>query len=50
MYINNFQITTKKVDISLKKNRSGSILQDQRGRQGGGWNKTKVHGVEFIKI
>ncbi|XP_028167675.1 uncharacterized protein LOC114358018 [Ostrinia furnacalis] len=49
MYINNFQITTKKVDISLKKNRSGSTLQDQRGKQGGGWNKTKVHEVEFIK-
>lgn len=49
MYIHNFQITTKKVDISLKKNRSGSTIQDQRGRKSGGLNKTKVHEVEFIK-
>ncbi|XP_022823752.1 uncharacterized protein LOC111354499 isoform X2 [Spodoptera litura] len=49
MYINNFQITTKKVDISLKKNRSGNTLQDQRGKKGGGWNKTKEHEIEFIK-
>lgn len=48
MYINNFQVTTKKVDISLKKNRCGNILQDQRGKKGGGWNKTKDHEIEFI--
>ncbi|CAK1590203.1 unnamed protein product [Parnassius mnemosyne] len=49
MFTYNFQISSKKVDISLLKKRSGTALKDNRGKAQGGWNKTPQEDVEFIK-
>lgn len=49
MFLNHLQITPKKVDVSLKKNRDGDTIKDKRGQTRGGWNKTKEEDVEFIK-
>lgn len=49
MFLNNFQISSKKVDVSLKKKRSGNSINDQRSKAQGGWNKTADEDIEFIK-
>ncbi|CAH0587826.1 unnamed protein product [Chrysodeixis includens] len=49
MFVNNFQISPKKIDISLRKNRDGKLIKDQRGYSVGGWNKTSEEDVEFVK-
>lgn len=49
MFVNNFQISPKKIDISLRKNRDGKLIKDQRGYSAGGWNKTSEEDVEFVK-
>lgn len=49
MFINNFQITSKRVDVSLKKFRSGQTLNDQRGQKSGGLNKIPDLDVDFIR-
>lgn len=47
MFVNNFQITPKKVDECLKKFRKG-MIKDGRG-QTGGQNKTTEEDIDFIK-
>lgn len=49
MFVNNFQISPKKIDICLRKNRDGKSMKDQRGYARGGQNKTPEEDVEFIK-
>lgn len=49
LYLNNFQITSKKIDVSLKKYRSGNTIKDKRGLAQGGWNKTPQEEIDFIK-
>ncbi|KAL0822827.1 hypothetical protein ABMA28_004824 [Loxostege sticticalis] len=49
MFVNNFQITPKKVDISLRKFRRDKCINDERGQSVGGWNKTQEEDVKFVK-
>lgn len=49
MFINNFQITTQKVNTALKKKRDGNSIKDQRGQACGAWNKIAQEDVDFIK-
>ncbi|KAJ2937229.1 hypothetical protein O0L34_g19309 [Tuta absoluta] len=48
MFLNNFQISSKKVDFALKKKRSG-CLKDCRGIAQGGWNKKPDEDCDFVK-
>lgn len=47
MFLNNFQITSSKVNKCLIKFRKG-LVKDGRGHNGG-WNKTSEEDVDFIK-
>lgn len=48
MFLNTFQVTTQKITISLKKQRSGDNLRDCRGFSSGGWNKTAQEQIDFV--
>lgn len=48
MFVNNFQISTKRIDVCLLKQRSDSF-EDKRGKKQGGWNKTPEDHIQFIR-
>lgn len=48
MFINTFQISPKKVDVNLRKYRSGNSIQDERGLTRGRGTK-RMEDIDFVK-
>lgn len=49
MFLKNFQISSKKVDVCLAKKRIDETYNDKRGQKQGGWNKTSEEEIDFIR-